>query len=75
MKTQTTKKAIIKVWNADTYVIDTDAVSVSGKFSVGNIELPINVIDVLNTCDESAMQLFKNNLEPGLIVHIMITRL
>ena len=76
MKTKTTEKAImneysniIKVWNDDIYVIDTDTVIVSGNCPFGNIELPRNVIDVLNTCYESAMQLLKNNLDelaPGI---------
>ena len=76
MKAQATKKAImneysniIKVWNADIYVIDTDTVILSGNCPFGNIELPRNVIDVLNTCYESAMQLLKNNLDelaPGI---------
>ena len=76
MKTQTTKKAIIneysniiKVWNADVYVIDTDSVLVTGNSPFGNIILPRNVIDVLNTCAESATQFLKNNLDelaPGI---------
>ena len=60
---------IIKVWNADIYVIDTDTVIVSGNCPFGNIEPPRNVIDVLNTCHESAMQLLRNNLDglaPGI---------
>ena len=76
MKTQTTKKAIIneysniiKVCNADVYVIDTDTVLVNGNIPFGNIILPRNVIDALNTCTESATQFLKNNLdelEPGI---------
>lgn len=76
MKTKTTKKAIIneysniiKVWNADVYVIDTDTVLVTGNFPFGNIILPRNVIDVLNTCTKSATQLLINNLDelaPGI---------
>ena len=76
MKTQTTKKAIIneysniiKVWNADVYVIDTDTVFVSVNVPFGNIILPRNVIDALNTCAESATQLLINNLDelaPGI---------
>ena len=60
---------IVKVWNADIYVIDTDTVTVSGNCPFGNIELPRNVIDALNTCAESAMQLLRNNLDelaPGI---------
>ena len=60
---------IIKVWNADEYVIDTDTVLVTGNSPFGNIIWPRNVIDVLNTCAESAKQLLRNNLdelEPGL---------
>ena len=76
MKTQTTKKAIIneysniiKVWNADVYLIDTDTVLATGNSPFGNIILPRNVIDALNTCDECATQLLKNNLDelaPGI---------
>ena len=76
MKTQTTKKAIIneysniiKVWNTDVYVIDTDTVLVTENSPFGNIILPRNVIDVLNRCAESATQLLKNNLDelaPGI---------
>lgn len=60
---------IIKVWNADAYLIDTDTVLVTGSCPFGNIEPPRNVIDVLNTCSESAMQLLRNNLDelaPGI---------
>ena len=63
MKTKTTKKAIIKVWNADIYVIDTDTVIVTDNISFGNIELPRNVIDVINACAESAAQLLRNNID------------
>ena len=60
---------IIKVWNAEIYVIDTDAGLVSSNCPFGNIEPPRNVIDVINTCSESAMQLLRNNLDelaPGI---------
>ena len=76
MKAQTSKKAIIneysniiKVWNADVYVIDTDTVLVTGNSPFGSIILPRNVIDALNRCAESATQLLKNNLDglaPGI---------
>ena len=76
MKAQTSKKAIIneysniiKVWNADVYVIDTDTVLVTGNNPFGSIILPRNVIDALNRCAESATQLLKNNLDglaPGI---------
>ena len=76
MKTKTTKKAImneysniIKVWNADIYVIDTDTVFVTDNIPFGNIELPRNVIDVLNACAESATQFLRNNIDelaPGI---------
>ena len=54
---------IIKVWNAEIYVIDTDTVIVTGNCPFGNIEPPRNVIDVINTCSEMAMQLLRNNLD------------
>ena len=54
---------IIKVWNADIYVIDTDTVIVTGNSPFGNLIWPRNVIDVLNTCAESATQLLRNNLD------------
>ena len=56
-------------WNADVYVIDCDTVIVTGYRPFGNIELPRNVIDTLNRCAESAMQLLKNTLDelaPGI---------
>ena len=44
-------------------MIDTDTVLVTGNCPFGNIILPRNVIDVLNTCAESAMRLLRSNLD------------
>jgi hypothetical protein len=59
-------------WNSDVYVIDYDTVIVTGYRPFGNVELPREVIDMLNKCAKSitrylnydlAKIYLKNNLE------------
>lgn len=59
-------------WNSDVYVIDCDTVIVTGYRPFGNVELPREVIDMLNKCAESitrylnydlAKIYLKNNLD------------
>ena len=59
-------------WNSDIYVIDYDTVIVTGYRPFGNVELPREVIDMLNKCAKSitrylnydlAKIYLKNNLE------------
>lgn len=58
-------------WNADVYVIDYDTVIVTGYRPFGNVELPRDVIDTLNSCAESAKchpytiawEVLRNNLQ------------
>lgn len=40
-------------WNSDVYVIDHDTVIVTGYRPFGNVELPREVIDMLNKCAKS----------------------
>ena len=40
-------------WNSDIYVIDYDTVIVTGYRPFGNVELPREVIDILNKCAKS----------------------
>ena len=59
-------------WNSDVYVIDYDTVIVTGYRPFGNVELPREVIDMLNKCAKSitrylnydlAKIYLKNNLD------------
>ena len=59
-------------WNSDIYVIDYDTVIVTGNRPFGNVELPREVIDMLNKCAKSitrylnydlARIYLKNNLD------------
>lgn len=59
-------------WNSDVYVIDYDTVIVTGYRPFGNVELPREVIDMLNKCAKSitrylnydlAKIYLRNNLE------------
>ena len=59
-------------WNSDVYVIDHDTVIVTGYRPFGNVELPREVIDMLNKCAKSitrylnydlAKIYLKNNLD------------
>lgn len=59
-------------WNSDVYVIDYDTVIVTGYRPFGNVELPREVIDMLNKCAKSitrylnydlARIYLKNNLD------------
>lgn len=59
-------------WNSDVYVIDYDTVIVTGYRPFGNVELPCEVIDMLNKCAKSitrylnydlAKIYLKNNLD------------
>lgn len=64
-------------WNSDVYVIDYDTVIVTGYRPFGNVELPREVIDMLNKCAKSitrylnydlAKIYLKNNLDELAIV-------
>ena len=59
-------------WNSDVYVIDYDTAIVTGYRPFGNVELPCEVIDMLNKCAKSitrylnydlAKVYLKNNLD------------
>lgn len=59
-------------WNSDVYVIDYDTVIVTGYRPFGNVELPRELIDMLNKCAKSitrylnydlAKIYLKNNLD------------
>lgn len=59
-------------WNSDVYVIDNDTVIVTGYRPFGNVELPSEVMDMLNKCAKSitsylnydlARIYLKNNLD------------
>lgn len=59
-------------WNSDVYVIDYDTVIATGYRPFGNVELPREVIDMLNKCAKSitrhlnydlAKIYLKNNLD------------
>lgn len=59
-------------WNSDVYVLDYDTVIVTGYRPFGNVELPREVIDMLNKCAKSitrylnydlARIYLKNNLD------------
>nr|DAJ00783.1 MAG TPA: hypothetical protein [Caudoviricetes sp.] len=49
-------------WNADVYVIDYDTVIVTGYRPFGNVELPHEVIDMLNKCAKSITRYFNYDL-------------
>ena len=49
-------------WNSDVYVIDYDTVIVTGYRPFGNVELPREVIDMLNKCAKSITRYFNYDL-------------
>ena len=49
-------------WNSDVYVIDYDTVIVTGYRPFGNVELPREVIDMLNKCAKSITRYLNYNL-------------
>lgn len=49
-------------WNSDVYVIDYDTVIVTGYRPFGNVELPREVIDMLNKCAKSITRYLNHDL-------------